>query len=164
MPASPPTRPLLPGLTPRHQRLALIVAACSCGWLIPWSAWLAATLSRRPGAQRSALEWAALDLAEAGAAGTTAWFLHRGDRRAAWSAAIFAALLVLDAGVDTATAESAPALGLAVGEALAVELPLAAAAGHLAWRVLRRSGPPQQASVHRGAAGVDGTAGLGVRA
>jgi hypothetical protein len=76
--------------------------------------------------------WVGLDLAEAVAALLTAVLLTRGSPRACLPATAGAALLLADAWFDVCT--SPPGLDrlLAVGEAVLVELPLAAAAIWLA--------------------------------
>ena len=86
------------------------------------------------------LAWVGLDLAEAVAALLTATLLTRGSPRAAIPASAAAALLLADAWFDVCT--SSPGLDrlLAVGEAVLVELPLAAAAVWLAVAVTRDTG------------------------
>jgi hypothetical protein len=86
------------------------------------------------------LAWVGLDLAEAAAALFTAVLLTRGSPRAGLPATAGAALRLADAWFDLCT--SPPGLGrlLAVGEAVLVELPLAAAAIWLAVALTRDTG------------------------
>lgn len=98
------------------------------GFLLPWCAVLGATLPARTYVPNWSLAWVGLDLAEAVAALLTAVLLSRGSPRAGLAATAGAALLLADAWFDVCT--SAPGLDrlLAAGEAVLVELPLAAAA------------------------------------
>ena len=86
------------------------------------------------------MAWVGLDLAEAVAALLTAVLLSRGSPRAGLSATAGPVLLLTDAWFDVCT--SPPGLDrlLAVGEAVLVELPLAAAAIWLAVALTRDTG------------------------
>ena len=105
---------------------------------------LGATLPASAYVPNWSLAWVGLDLAEAAAALLTAWLLTRGSPRAGLSATAGAALLLADAWFDVCT--SPPGLDrlMAMGEAVLVELPLAAAAIWLAVALspVRTSGGP----------------------
>ena len=78
-------------------------------------------------------------MAEAAAAGSTAWLLARGDRRASLAAMALATLLGSDAWFDVCT--SAPGAGhaMALAEAGCAELPLAVAAWWVAIALTRQT-------------------------
>jgi hypothetical protein len=127
-----------PGI--RHHRLGRLVALAVGAFLLPWCAVLGATLPASAHVPNWSLAWVGLDLAEAVAALLTVTLLSRGSPRAAIPAAAGAALLLADAWFDLCT--SPPGLDrlLAVGEAVLVELPLAAAAIWLAVALTRDTG------------------------
>jgi hypothetical protein len=118
----------------RRSRLAALAVGV---FLLPWCAVLGATLPASTVVPNWSLAWVGLDLAEAIAALLTATLLTRGSSRAAIPATAGAALLLADAWFDVCT--SPPGLDrlLAVGEAVLVELPLAAAAICLAVALTR---------------------------
>ena len=119
-----------PGI--RHHRLGRLAALAVGVFLLPWCAVLGATLPASAYVPNWSLAWVGLDLAEAMAALLTGVLLTRGSPRAGLPATAGAALLLADAWFDVCT--SPPGLDrlLAVGEAVLVELPLAAAAIWLA--------------------------------
>jgi hypothetical protein len=124
-----------------HHRLGRLVALAVGAFLVPWCAVLGATLPASAHVANWSLAWVGLDLAEAVAALFAATLLTRGSPRAAIPAAAGAALLLADAWFDLCT--SPPGLDrlLAVyGEAVLVELPLAAAAIWLAVALTRDTG------------------------
>jgi hypothetical protein len=123
-----------------HHRLGRLVALAVGAFLLPWCAVLDATLPASAHVPNWSLAWVGLDLAEAVAALFTAVLLTRGSPRAGLPAAAGAALLLADAWFDLCT--SPPGLDrlLAVGEAVLVELPLAAAAIWLAVALTRDTG------------------------
>lgn len=84
------------------------------------------------------LAWVGLDAAEAVAALLTAWLLSRGSPRAGLTAMAGGALLLADAWFDVCTSVAGLPHLLAVGEAVLVELPLAAAAIWLAVTLTRK--------------------------
>ena len=130
--------------TPRHHRLGRLAALVVGVFLLPWCAVLGATLPASTVVPNWSLAWVGLDLAEAVAALLTALLLTRGSPRAGLPAAAGAALLLADAWFDVCT--SPPGLDrlLAVGEAVLVELPLAAAAIWLAVALTRDTGRGRQ--------------------
>ena len=126
-----------PGISQRHSaahlcigyhRLGRLVALAVGAFLLPWCAVLGATLPATAHAPNWPLAWMGLDAAEAVAALLTAVLLSRGNPRAGLSAAAGAALLIADAWFDVCTSLPGLDRALAVGEAVGVELPLAAAA------------------------------------
>ncbi len=119
------------------------MALAAGGFLLPWCVLLATTLPATAHAQNWSLAWTGLDGGEAIAALSTAVLLARADVRAALTAVAGGALLVADAWFDVCT--SAPGLdhGLAVADAVFVELPLASAAFWLAARLTQGSGRPE---------------------
>jgi len=137
--ATPYVTATRPGRHPatRHHRLGRLAALAVGAFLLPWCAVLGATLPASTVVPNWSLAWVGLDLAEAVAALLTATLLTRGSSRAAIPATAGAALLLADAWFDVCT--SPPGLDrlLAVGEAVLVELPLAAAAIWLAVALTR---------------------------
>jgi len=85
------------------------------------------------------LAWMGLDLAEAVAALLTAVLLRRGSPRASLPAMAGAGVLFADAWFDVCTSPSGLPRWLAVGEAVLIELPLAAAAVWLAVTLTRKA-------------------------
>lgn len=122
-------------LSPAVRRAAVLAGTGVTMALVPWSAFLARTLPSSTRVRHWALAWTGLDVAEAAAAGASAWLLGRDDRRAAASLASLTGLLVADAWFDVCTANAGRDLRVAVAEALGLELPLAVAAAALAVRV-----------------------------
>lgn len=143
-------------MTPRQRRVAVTVGTVAAAWLVPWSGVLSRSLPATAEVHHWDLAWSGLDLAEAAAAGTGAWLLARGDRRAAPVAGAFAALLWADAWFDVCTAAPGRARTVAVTQALVLELPMAAAAAWLAARLSRSPAgsegerPPAQEKMARG--------------
>jgi hypothetical protein len=113
-------------------RRARLVALATAGFLVPWSAVVAATLPGDTRVRHWSIAWAGLDAGEAIAALATAQLLAHGDRRAAVPAAAGGALLLADAWLDVCTSAPGRDRAIAVAEATVVELPLAAAAFWLA--------------------------------
>ena len=141
-PAGPPAAPSVPSPVPgpapgRAQRYALIVAAATAAFMVPWCGYLALTLPARATAEHWALAWAGLDAAEGACAAATAVLLRRRRPQAYLSATLGAGLLITDAWFDICTAAAGFDRYQAVG-ALAAELPLAALALAFAWTGLSR--------------------------
>ena len=107
-------------------------------FLLPWCVVLGMTLPAGTFVPNWSLAWVGLDFAEAVAALLTAWLLGRGSPRASLPAMAGAGLLFADAWFDVCTSAAGTARLLAIGEALVVELPLAAAAIWLAVNLTRR--------------------------
>lgn len=107
-------------------------------FLLPWCAVLGMTLPAGTFVPNWSLAWVGLDFAEAVAALLTAWLLSRGSPRASLPAMAGAGLLFADAWFDVCTSAAGTARLLGIGEALVVELPLAAAAIWLAVTLPRR--------------------------
>ncbi|MEJ8279955.1 hypothetical protein [Pseudonocardia spirodelae] len=105
----------------------LLLVAAATGWALPATAT----------ARNWDVVWAGLDVGTAAAALATAALLRAGDVRAALTATAGAALLVTDAWFDVTTAAGTSAAGLAVAEAVLLELPLALGGVLLATRLLR---------------------------
>jgi len=121
----------------RHRRLGRMVALAVGLFLLPWSVVLGMTLPAGTFVPNWSLAWMGLDFAEAVAALLTAWLLRRGSPRASIPAMAGAGLLFADAWFDVCTSAAGTARLLAVGEAVMVELPLAAAAICLAVTLTR---------------------------
>jgi hypothetical protein len=119
----------------RRVRLAALVVGA---FLVPWSVMLGITLPGGTFVPNWSLAWMGLDFAEAVAALLTGWLLSRGSPRASLPAVAGAGLLFADAWFDVCTSAAGTARLIAVGEALGVELPLAAAAIWLAVTLIRR--------------------------
>ncbi len=126
---------------PSAVRFARRIALAVGFFLLPWSLLLGVLLPASARVPHWSLAWMGLDAAEAVAALVTAVLLARADVRAAIASAACSALLLVDAWFDVCT--SAPGLdrGLAIGEAVCAELPLAAAGIWLALRLLRSVRP-----------------------
>jgi hypothetical protein len=122
---------------PRRYRRVRLVALAVGAFLVPWSVMLGMTLPAGTFVPNWSLAWMGLDFAEAVAALLTAWLLSRGSPRASLPAMAGAGLLFADAWFDVCTSAAGTARLLAVGEALGVELPLAAAAIWLAVTLTR---------------------------
>ena len=122
-------------LAPTTRRIAIVVGAGACVALVPWSAFLARTLPSTTRVRHWALAWTGLDIAQAMAAGGSAWLLAHDERRAAIPMASLAGLLVADAWFDVCTAAPGRELRIALAEAMGLELPLAAAAAVMAARL-----------------------------
>ena len=113
--------------------MALVVGL----FLLPWSVLLGLALPAAEFVPNWSLAWMGLDGAEAVAALATAVLLYRGRPRACLPAMAGAALLFADAWFDVCTSAAGAMRWLAVGEAVLVELPLAAAAIWLALSLTR---------------------------
>jgi hypothetical protein len=111
-------------------------------FLLPWSVMLGVTLPASTFVPNWSLAWMGLDFAEAVAALLTAWLLGRGSPRASLAAMAGAGLLCADALFDVCTSAAGTPRLLAVGEAVLVELPLAAAATWLAVTLTRKPEAP----------------------
>lgn len=128
-----PTTPAPPGRGPQvATRVAVAVAVV----LLATALALWQLLPDVAVAEHWSVAWAGLDVATATAACALAVGLRAGDRRAALVAAAGAALLVVDAWFDVATATAGTAQTVAVLEAVLLELPLAVLAGRLAVALL----------------------------
>jgi hypothetical protein len=121
----------------RHHRRGRLVALAVGLFLLPWCVVLGMTLPAGTFVPNWSLAWVGLDLAEAVAALLTARLLRRGSPRASIPAMAGAGLLFADAWFDVCTSAAGTARLLAVGEAVLVELPLAAAAIWLAVTLTR---------------------------
>ena len=120
-----------PALLRRSRLVALAVG----GFLLPWCVLLATTLPATARVQNWSMAWTGLDGGEAIAALATAVLLARADVRAALTAVAGGTLLIADAWFDVCTSAAGIDHGLAVADAIFVELPLASAAFWLAARI-----------------------------
>lgn len=123
-------------------RVAIVLTALVGATLLPWSAFLAATLPATYQAQHWAAVWTGLDVAEGLAAASTALLLARDDDRATLTSAVGATLIAVDAWFDVCTATSGSDRIIAIAEAACLELPLAIAGLVLANRLLHRRKAP----------------------
>jgi hypothetical protein len=141
---SEPESALIPRPRPqrlRHYRLGRMIALAVGLFLLPWSVVLGITLPASTFVPDWSLAWMGLDLAEAVAALLTALLLRRGSPRASLPAMAGAGVLCADAWFDVCTSPGGLSRWLAVGEALGLELPLAAAAIWLAVTLTRKANP-----------------------
>jgi hypothetical protein len=125
--------------TPASWRVLRLIAsaiAASAIALLPWTAYLAATLPSSASARHWSLAWCGLDLAIAGGLAATAWAAIRRDRRAGLAAASTATLLLTDAWFDVCTSPPGRPLAWAIAQAV---LEVAGAVGCLvlAWAIWR---------------------------
>ncbi len=107
------------------RRWALPILVLVAVVLLPWTVWLTVTLPSRHVARHWDTAWVGFDVAEFLALGATALGIWR---RAVWlqtAAAAAGTLLVADAWFDVLLSGGDEKLWLAVGEAVAGELPLA---------------------------------------
>jgi hypothetical protein len=125
--------------TARHHRLSRLVALAVGLFLLPWSVVLGITLPASTFVPDWSLAWMGLDIAEAVAALLTAVLLRRGSPRASLPAMAGAGVLFADAWFDVCTSPGGLSRWLAVGEAVLLELPLAAAAIWLAVTLTRKA-------------------------
>jgi len=139
---------------PTLLRRSRLVALAVGGFLLPWCVLLATTLPVTARVQNWSLAWTGLDGGEAIAALATAALLARADVRAALTAVVGGTLLIADAWFDVCTSASGIDHGLAVADAIFVELPLAGAAFWLAARIAGGAG-----SIAGGAGSIAGGAG-----
>lgn len=117
----------------RWRRLATRVAAGAAAVISVWCLYLAATIPSGDG-HALGIFWVGLDALEAVAAAATAVALVRRSPRAAFTAGLFAVLMVVDASVDVATASGLD-LVRAIAQAVLSELPFAVLAAWLAGHV-----------------------------
>ena len=122
----------------RHHRLGRLVALAAGSFLLPWSVVLGMTLPASTFVPNWSLAWMGLDFAEAVAALLTAGLLSRGSPRAGLPAMAGAGLLCADALFDVCTSAAGTPRLLAAGEAVLIELPLAAGAIWLAVTLTRQ--------------------------
>lgn len=94
--------------------------------LIPWTALLFATLPGHYVANHWQIAWGGFDIGLGVALATTAVLISRRSAFAEVAATVTATLLVCDAWFDVLTSRGASDVAQAIGEALLVELPLAA--------------------------------------
>ena len=102
--------------------------------MIPWLAYLAATLPATTSAAHWDAVWVGLDTAEAAGLLATGLLLRRHDPRGSLTAAATATLLAVDAWFDCGTAAPCAERLIALAMAGGLELPLAVGLGVLAWR------------------------------
>lgn len=102
--------------------------------LLPWAAYLAASLPSSVSARHWSAAWTGLDVLMACGLAVTGWLALRRDRRIAFSAGSSAAVLVVDAWFDVCTSPSGRPLVFALVDML-IELSEAAACLVLAWIV-----------------------------
>ena len=121
---------LLPGwIAPVFLGLTVLMA--------PWTAWLVVALPDRTEAHHWAIAWAGFDAMLAISLGATAVAIVGRRTWTEISAAVAGTLLVCDAWFDVLTAHPGVGLAIAAGQALLVELPLAALCFWIAWSVDR---------------------------
>jgi hypothetical protein len=94
--------------------------------LVPWSAWLVIALPSRHVADHWDVAWAGFDIGLAAVLAATVVTAVRSSRWLHAAAASAATMLVCDAWFDVMTSGRSLGFWLALAEALAVELPLAA--------------------------------------
>jgi hypothetical protein len=125
----------------RHHRLGRLVALAVGLFLLPWCVVLGMTLPASSFVPDWSLAWMGLDFAEAVAALLTAVLLRRGSPRASLPAMAGAGVLFADAWFDVCTSAAGLPRMLAIGEAVLLELPLAAAGIWLAATLTRKANP-----------------------
>ena len=111
---------------PRARRWLLLLLGVVVLALLPWTAFLTASLPGRHVTHHWDLAWVGFDLFEAAALAATLLALVRNSLRLAPIAAVAGTALLCDAWFDLVTASPGDDLRWSLGEALAAELPLAA--------------------------------------
>jgi hypothetical protein len=119
----------------RSRRWLLIVLGAVAIGLLPWIAYLGATLPSKHLAHHWQVAWVGLDIAEVSALVATVIALLRSSPAVTVLASIAGTLLVCDAWFDVLTAEPGSDLAWALAFALLAELPLAALCFWLAFEV-----------------------------
>jgi hypothetical protein len=109
----------------RRRRRFLLVASLGSLVLVPWIAFLAATLPHRYEARHWTLAWVGFDVALVIGLAWTAWMAWRARPAVIFPALVSATLLVCDAWFDTTTAQRSDVLVSALSAVL-LELPMAA--------------------------------------
>ena len=118
-------------------RIAVIAAAVAIG-MVPWIAYLGASLPAAPVARNWPLAWMGLDGAVAAGLGGLSWLLRRGHTPGVIAAATATAtLLLVDAWFDVCTATPGPELATSIAMALSAEIPTAAACAWIARRAAK---------------------------
>lgn len=108
--------------------------------LLPWTGYLAVSLTSRSLAQHYNVSWVGFDVLLAIALGRTAWLAVREVRQVELPAVASTVLLVVDAWFDVTTASPGWPFVEAVLMAIFVELPTAALAFYISRRVERLTG------------------------
>jgi hypothetical protein len=137
----PGDQPPAPDPRFRYHRLGRLAALAVGLFLLPWCVVLGMTLPASTFVPDWSLAWMGLDFAEAVAALLTAVLLRRGSLRASLSAMAGAGVLFADAWFDVCTSAAGLPRLLAIGEAVLLELPLAAAGIWLAVTLTRKANP-----------------------
>ncbi|MFD9128480.1 hypothetical protein [Kitasatospora sp. NPDC059571] len=114
-------------LIDRRRRRGLGTLLVCCVALLPWIGFLAATLPVHYEARQWRLAWVGFDVGLLVALGATAWFGWRRRRLMVPWALAAAVLLICDAWFDVMLSWGTDDIWAAVGAAVLVELPLAAA-------------------------------------
>ena len=120
----------------RSRRWLLLVLGLVAVGLLPWIAYLSATLPSKHLAHHWQIAWVGLDIAEVVALVATFVALLRRSPAVTVLAPIAGTLLVCDAWFDVLTAKPGSDLAWAVGFALLAELPLAALCFWIAFEVV----------------------------
>jgi len=107
------------------RRWALPVVAVVAVGLLPWTVWLTVTLPSRHVSEHWDAAWVGFDTAEFLALALTAFGIWRAATWLQTAAAAAGTLLVADAWFDVLFAQGDGKFWIAVGEAVAAELPLA---------------------------------------
>ena len=128
-----------PAPVPRWLALGFMVTSLL---LAPWTLWLVWTLPNTHLADHWGLAWGGFDVALAGGLAVTAVLLLRRSPHAGIAAAVTATLLVCDAWFDVTTS-GGMTTGVALSEALLIELPLAAVCLWIAANVERVLADPR---------------------
>ncbi|WP_431677733.1 hypothetical protein [Kitasatospora sp. KL5] len=111
----------------RRRRRGLGVLVVCCAALLPWIAYLAATLPAHYVAEQWRVAWVGFDLGLLVALAATAWFGWRRRRLLVPWALAAGVLLICDAWFDVMLSWGREGMWASLGAALLVELPLAAA-------------------------------------
>jgi hypothetical protein len=114
-----------PAPPPQRRRRFLVMASLGSLVLVPWIAFLAATLPHRYEARHWTLAWVGFDVALLVGLAATAFMTWRGRPAVVFPALVTATLLVCDAWFDTTTAQRSDVLVSSLSAVL-LELPMAA--------------------------------------
>jgi hypothetical protein len=133
-------RPSPGGRAPMLRVLVIAVTLVGAVVLLPWIAFLSASLPRTHSVQAWRLVWVGFDIGLAIVLGVTGWWVLRRRQVAVLGLAVTTTLLVCDAWFDVCLAWHTGEQAWALASAALVELPVAALTGAGAVRLLERSG------------------------
>jgi hypothetical protein len=125
--------------TPRQRVLLLVVTCVGAVLLLPWIAYLAASLPRSHSVRAWNVAWVGFDVLLAVCFGITGWWLLQRRQVAILGLSVTATLLLCDAWFDVSLGWGSSEQLWAIVSAALLELPIAALMVASALRILKRS-------------------------